>query len=150
MDRLDAMRAFVRVVDTRGFTRAAEALNLNTGTVSRMVQILGGPESRGTDQGGYASNLCARVGHTCITVAAGCVPGAGYRTGNIGRAVQSRPRGDGLHGADWAHPRVSRRGKRGWAIVSCTVCCTVLPETKGNAAHRGRTGRSPCSCTQSW
>lgn len=40
MDRFDAMRAFVRVVDTRGFTKAAEALNLNTGTVSRMVQIL--------------------------------------------------------------------------------------------------------------
>ncbi|WP_410866317.1 LysR family transcriptional regulator [Paraburkholderia sp. SIMBA_027] len=40
MDRFDAMRAFVRVVDARGFTKAAEALNLNTGTVSRMVQIL--------------------------------------------------------------------------------------------------------------
>lgn len=40
MDRLDAMRAFVRVVDTRGFTRAAEALNLNTASVSRMVQVL--------------------------------------------------------------------------------------------------------------
>ncbi len=40
MDRLDAMRAFVRVVDTRAFTRAAEAMNVNTASVSRMVQVL--------------------------------------------------------------------------------------------------------------
>lgn len=40
MDRLNAMRAFVRIVDTGGFTRAAETLNLNVGRVSRMVQIL--------------------------------------------------------------------------------------------------------------
>jgi LysR family transcriptional regulator for bpeEF and oprC len=40
MDRLDAMRVFVRVVDSLSFTRAAESLNRGTGTVSRLVQCL--------------------------------------------------------------------------------------------------------------
>lgn len=40
MDRLDAMRAFVQVVDSGSFTRAAAQLNLHKATVSQQVQQL--------------------------------------------------------------------------------------------------------------
>ncbi|MEX3969670.1 LysR family transcriptional regulator [Paraburkholderia caribensis] len=40
MDRLFAMKVFVRVVETSSFSRAAQALNLPAPTVSRLVQSL--------------------------------------------------------------------------------------------------------------
>ena len=40
MDRLDAMQAFVRVVEARSFTRAAESLQLSRTTVTQLVQQL--------------------------------------------------------------------------------------------------------------
>lgn len=40
MDRFDAMQAFVRVVETGSFTRAAEALQLSKTTVTHLVQQL--------------------------------------------------------------------------------------------------------------
>lgn len=40
MDQIKAMEAFVRVVDTGGFTRASEALNAPKATVSTLVQEL--------------------------------------------------------------------------------------------------------------
>ncbi len=40
MDRFDAMRAFVRVVETGSFTKAAENLGLNRTTVTQLVQQL--------------------------------------------------------------------------------------------------------------
>ncbi|MCE4062682.1 LysR substrate-binding domain-containing protein [Pandoraea sputorum] len=40
MDRFDAMRVFVRVVDVSSFTRAADSLDMATPTVSRLVKCL--------------------------------------------------------------------------------------------------------------
>lgn len=40
MDRFDAMQAFVRVVQTRSFTRAAETLHMSKTTVTQLVQQL--------------------------------------------------------------------------------------------------------------
>ncbi len=40
MDRIDAMNAFVRVVDTGSFSRAAEALRIEQSTVSKRVAAL--------------------------------------------------------------------------------------------------------------
>ena len=40
MDKLKAFEAFVKVVDTGGFTRAAEALGMPKATVSTLVQDL--------------------------------------------------------------------------------------------------------------
>ena len=40
MDRFDAMQAFVRVVDTGSFTRAAESLHMSKTTVTQLVQQL--------------------------------------------------------------------------------------------------------------
>jgi len=40
MDRFDAMRAYVQVVESGSFTRAARALNLHKATVSQQVQLL--------------------------------------------------------------------------------------------------------------
>ena len=40
MDRIDAMQAFVRVVQTRSFTKAAETLQVNKTTVTQLVQQL--------------------------------------------------------------------------------------------------------------
>ena len=40
MDRFDAMRVFVRVVETGSFTKAAETLHLNRTTVTQLVQQL--------------------------------------------------------------------------------------------------------------
>ena len=42
MDRFDAMQAFVKVVETGSFTKAAEALQLSKTTVSHLVQQLEG------------------------------------------------------------------------------------------------------------
>ncbi|MFL9876063.1 LysR family transcriptional regulator [Paraburkholderia megapolitana] len=40
MDKFDAMRAFVRVVESGNFTKAAETLNVQKPTVTRLVQLL--------------------------------------------------------------------------------------------------------------
>jgi DNA-binding transcriptional LysR family regulator len=40
MDRLDAMRAFVQVVDSGSYTKAALQLNLHKATVSQQIQQL--------------------------------------------------------------------------------------------------------------
>jgi LysR family transcriptional regulator for bpeEF and oprC len=40
MDRVEAMRVFVKVVDFRSFTKAADSLHLAKGTVTRFVQVL--------------------------------------------------------------------------------------------------------------
>ncbi|KJV35725.1 LysR family transcriptional regulator [Luteibacter yeojuensis] len=40
MDRFDAMQAFVRVVETRSFTRAADTLRMSKTTVTQLVQQL--------------------------------------------------------------------------------------------------------------
>lgn len=40
MDRFDAMKAFVRVVEAGSFTRAAETLNMSRATVTQLVQQL--------------------------------------------------------------------------------------------------------------
>lgn len=40
MDRFDAMRAFVRVVEARSFTKAAETLHMSKTTVTHLVQQL--------------------------------------------------------------------------------------------------------------
>ncbi|MDB5829205.1 MAG: LysR family transcriptional regulator [Variovorax sp.] len=40
MDRIDAMQAFARVVETRSFTKAAETLHINKTTVTQLVQQL--------------------------------------------------------------------------------------------------------------
>jgi len=40
MDRFDAMRAFVRVVEAGSFTRAAETLHMNRSSVTQLVQQL--------------------------------------------------------------------------------------------------------------
>jgi LysR family transcriptional regulator for bpeEF and oprC len=40
MDRFDAMRAFVQVVDSGSYTRAAQQLNLHKATVSQQIQQL--------------------------------------------------------------------------------------------------------------
>jgi DNA-binding transcriptional LysR family regulator len=40
MDRFDAMQAFVRVVETRSFTRAADTLHMSKTTVTQLVQQL--------------------------------------------------------------------------------------------------------------
>jgi LysR family transcriptional regulator for bpeEF and oprC len=40
MDRIQAMQVFARVVETGGFTRAAESLNLPKGSVTKIVQQL--------------------------------------------------------------------------------------------------------------
>ena len=40
MDRFDAMQAFVKVVETGSFTKAAKALQLSKATVSQLVQQL--------------------------------------------------------------------------------------------------------------
>jgi DNA-binding transcriptional LysR family regulator len=40
MDRFDAMQAFVRVVETGGFTKAAETLHMSKTTVTQLVQQL--------------------------------------------------------------------------------------------------------------
>ncbi len=40
MDRFDAMRVFVRVVETGSFTKAAETLHMNRTTVTQLVQQL--------------------------------------------------------------------------------------------------------------
>ena len=40
MDRLDAMRAFVQVVDSGNYTKAALQLNLHKTTVSQQIQQL--------------------------------------------------------------------------------------------------------------
>ncbi|MET0256703.1 MAG: LysR substrate-binding domain-containing protein [Luteibacter sp.] len=40
MDRFDAMQAFVRVVETRSFTRAADTLHMSRTTVTQLVQQL--------------------------------------------------------------------------------------------------------------
>jgi DNA-binding transcriptional LysR family regulator len=40
MDRIDAMQAFARVVETRSFTKAAETLHMSKTTVTQLVQQL--------------------------------------------------------------------------------------------------------------
>ena len=40
MDRFDAMKAFVRVVETGSFTKAAATLNMSRTTVTQLVQQL--------------------------------------------------------------------------------------------------------------
>lgn len=40
MDKFDAMRVFVRVVESGTFTKASETLNIQKATVSRLVQML--------------------------------------------------------------------------------------------------------------
>ena len=40
MDRLQAMHAFVRVVESGTFTKAADSLDMPKGTVTRLVQTL--------------------------------------------------------------------------------------------------------------
>ncbi|MEJ7688026.1 MAG: LysR substrate-binding domain-containing protein [Variovorax sp.] len=40
MDRIDAMQAFARVVETRSFTKAAETLHVNKTSVTQLVQQL--------------------------------------------------------------------------------------------------------------
>ncbi|MDK1101193.1 LysR family transcriptional regulator, partial [Cronobacter sakazakii] len=40
MDKIHAMRLFVRVAELESFTRAAETLSLPKGSVSRQVQAL--------------------------------------------------------------------------------------------------------------
>jgi LysR family transcriptional regulator for bpeEF and oprC len=42
MDRFDAMRAFVKVVDSGSYTKAAQQLNLHKATVSQQIQNLEG------------------------------------------------------------------------------------------------------------
>ena len=41
MDRFDAMRAFVQVVDAGSYTQAARLLGLHKATVSQQVQQIG-------------------------------------------------------------------------------------------------------------
>ena len=40
MDQLSAMRAFIRVVETGNFTRAADALRMPKATVTNLIQGL--------------------------------------------------------------------------------------------------------------
>ncbi|MCU0965892.1 MAG: LysR family transcriptional regulator, partial [Burkholderiaceae bacterium] len=40
MDRFDAMRAFVQVVDSGSYTKAAQQLGLHKATVSQQIQQL--------------------------------------------------------------------------------------------------------------
>ncbi|MFP3740747.1 LysR family transcriptional regulator, partial [Burkholderia sp. SIMBA_019] len=40
IDRITAMRTFIRIVDTKSFTRAAESLNIPRATATTTVQNL--------------------------------------------------------------------------------------------------------------
>ena len=40
IDRITAMRTFIRIVDTNSFTRAAESLNIPRATATTIVQNL--------------------------------------------------------------------------------------------------------------
>lgn len=42
MDRFDAMRAYVQVVESGSYTKAAQQLNMHKATVSQQIQQLEG------------------------------------------------------------------------------------------------------------
>ena len=159
MDRFDAMRAFVKVVDSGSYTKAAQQLNLHKATVSQQIQNLEGKlgarlltrttrsvtsTAEGLAYYQHARTILAQVDEVEAMLRKGTSAPAGHLRVNVPVAMGRLVFAPEMRGFLERHPRITiELGCSDRAVdlvqegVDCALRGGVLPDSQLSARRVG-------------
>lgn len=170
MDRFDAMRAFMQVVDSGSYTRAAQQLNLHKATVSQQIQQLEDklgtrlltrttrsvtPTAEGLAYYQHACTILEQVDEVEAMLRKGTSAPAGHLRVNVPVAMGRLLFAPEIRGFLERHPRITiELGCSDRTVdlvqegVDCALRGGVLPDSQLSARHVGELRFVLCAAPQ--